>query len=189
MEDLETQRHKALLRILQERGIGEIYGTWLRENTGSGNPYHNQEHQIIVALYAEKTARKYVKGHYLPTVLLLAGMYHDYNHTGNPNLPDWRNVDNAVAAWRSLTEKHIIISEKLKTDVERHIRATTDTYNPQTLSEEIIREADYAYLIEADREKWLTRLSEEIGIPVTEETTITYLSDKKFTHLQLNERV
>jgi len=175
-----------LLRVetqLRNYGLRELYNAWLSENSGAKNPYHGQQHLAVVGLHAHRLATKIFKHSNMAPSLLIAGLYHDYNHTGDPSVPDSVNIARAVAAWR----KHAPLygAEVLMGTVTELIEATEHSAMASTIAQQIIRECDYSYELEPDRLFWHQALTRELGILVTPDSTKAYLATMKFQYLEL----
>lgn len=79
--------------------------------------------------------------------LLLAAMFHDFNHTGND--PDSKNIENAVAGMRHFLADEF---ELTLSKIESIIRVTEFPFvhKPQNVLERIIRDADLLQIFEPD---------------------------------------
>lgn len=195
MNELEILRHQRLNSILNDYMLEELYLPWLK-NPGNKNPYHNNDHQLIVALTAYDLGRsagfRFPEKHKIG--LLLAGMFHDFDHTGDPEITDSVNIERALEGWRKTRLEwgtQVLASPELSEVVETLIQATHADFsldmNDLTLRYacEIIREADYGYLNEPDRDLWFKRLSDETRQEITLESTREHLKGKTFRYMRV----
>jgi len=181
MSSVEQHRLEVVEQTLALYDLAELYRPWLERNVSSELSYHGQQHLAVVAIHAHRLAEEYLESSDEALYLFLAGLYHDYNHTGDASAHDSKNILKALEAWRAVAHEFSLL-EMLK-PVAKLIMATEHDSTPATVAETIIREADYAYVLEPDKELWYDRLTIELGVPVTEESTNSYLSKLKFRYL------
>lgn len=146
-------------------------------------PYHNNDHCYNVAVDA------FDLGEEFPEIsedtlrhLLVAGLFHDYAHTGYSH-PDNLNISAALQfVWLISPEL-----EEMGLDVltlTRLIKATENPSRPNakySLDEMIMRDADLmGWCQEENHTKFLHGLSVEFEEPVTIESTKQFLSSTKF---------
>jgi hypothetical protein len=180
---VDQRRLQAVEQALTLYGLEKLYPIWLERNTGVSNSYHGQQHLAVVALHAHRLATEYLTTAREAVELLLSGLYHDYDHTGDPTIPDAKNVAQAVTAWESVAVE--LQLDDLLAPVARLIEVTEHSAKPLTIQESILRESDYAYVLEPDLEAWYKRLSDELGIMVTDESTRDYLSKLELRYLEV----
>lgn len=193
LTDLEEDRLQQVQRRLDIYGLSNLYSRWRDENTGDENPYHNNQHQAIMALHAHRLSTIHLKPEsVLVKTLFLAALYHDYNHTGDPTLPDSRNIERARDAWHNHALR-LGLGIYQDDAVDDFIGVTEHDYDPSTIYDKevckaatILRECDYAYDLEPDREEWLRRLSEELRRPITDSSTRAFLKKLPFKYLEIN---
>lgn len=188
MNSLDQCRHKELKELLELYELGFMYDLW-EKNPGNGNAYHNNDHQAIVALTAYRLAthESLDLPRRLEIALLFAGMFHDFDHTGDPSLPDSVNIERALKAW----DKHSPFTGSPHQLVKTLISATHEDFVTAGISDlqlqyacEVIKEADFGYLAEPDRNLWFRKLAEELKQSVTEESTREFLASRKFRYLK-----
>jgi len=196
LNTIHEERLSVARTLLESWGLGKLYERWVKGNTGDGNAYHNNQHQLIVALHGYRLGYKFMnqfRGH--SEVLFLTGLYHDYDHTGDPQKADSVNIERAVAAWRRHTTDLGIKKSNL---VELLIKATqndlsqTELATMSSTSErrnlvELIRECDYAYILEPDWRDWVHDLSTELNTPVTIDGTKEFIKNRNLRFLEFHD--
>lgn len=142
---------------LRRFNLEDIWQYVLDNNTGAINTYHNNEHMMAVAvrsvelLHMETSADKYEFTNQ-EEILMVAGMFHDMNHSGGEE-EDEVNISIALAA---LDQVGGTLDSRFYAgfteNVERVIQVTQYPFvlDPEYLDEKIIRDADMLYSLEAN---------------------------------------
>jgi len=126
---------KAVEEVLQteDLSIRDV----LNGNTGALNPYHNNQHMIAVAYlalqfyeeslfaksYGKRDPQLYARRQ---LELVLAALFHDFNHPG-VSRPDELNIADALAAWDAFATTKQFNSER-KEHVAKLIQCTQFPY-------------------------------------------------------------
>lgn len=196
MSQIDEDRLERVLQILKGYGLGDLYSGW-QSNPGDKNAYHNNQHQAIVALHAHRLGTQHLdKFSGLTRALFVAGLFHDFDHTGNPRLPDSANIERAIVGWRNEVAGVRTFTGHITPSVESFIRSTVHNFDLETIpvgetreAARIIRECDYAYLLEPDKNVWVPRLSEETGRIITREVNDAFLSSLEFRYLEVTKEM
>lgn len=143
-------------------------------------PYHNSHHCLSVGLNALEGARVAGLGLEAQRSLFIAGLYHDFNHSGGAK-DDNANVADAAAhmiAWCRLLED---FSDSQIESIRRAISSTCwppENYTGErTLAENILCDADMLQWTEEDTEEFMRGLGIEKGIIVNWEDTRIFLKE------------
>lgn len=139
--------HKALLET--KTGVAHL---WLTQNNKALNlPYHNTKHCEFIACFAYMAAKYSSLSQFETRCLVLAGLFHDFNHLGAKALDDSENIDIALKGFNKYA---VYVSEKddVVALVNSLISATRFPYDRQASSEleYILRDADMLQIIEED---------------------------------------
>ena len=148
MGDLEafaTHRSITLIRakhLAKELKLEKEFEYFNNYNKAAGLYYHNRYHSCWMMSKVDRLAEAYVTSLESKTALVLAAMFHDFNHSGGI-VSDEINIDNAlkglnVACYDAFT-KH-----EIRDHAMRLIRVTEFPFvhKPETIEEKIIRDAD-----------------------------------------------
>lgn len=172
IQRIHFKRDTDTLWVAYALNLREHYWNVLSNNPSKGLPYHNNQHSFTVALNAYQGGLIAGKNLRECQMLFLAGLYHDWNHTGTAD--EGRNIVQALVGWLEAVEAHgSPLSSKDVIAVTQLIEATdtTKTDHEYTEMEGILCDADALQSLEEDSEFFFKGLSEELGFPVTEETT------------------
>lgn len=153
---------------------------------GLDNPYHNYAHCLRVGLTAFQIALSEFRDELnLPNdlrLLLLAGLFHDANHTGGSLYKygiqaDSVNLERAVAAMNAVNAELCLMPAD---DVERVKQLILCTEFPPSISNKnflvrCLRDADMLSVMWPDRESILAALGLEQGTSIEFEQNISFL--------------
>lgn len=117
----------------------ELVFTIMKNNPSCDLAYHNSNHCINVGIMAKDLAKSEnpnISLHLLRAVFL-AGIFHDFAHTGDATLADSENITKAVKFAENTTE---LFSESISDFrvVIALVLATEQQSNPRTLNETLI---------------------------------------------------
>ena len=145
-------------------------------NPAASLPYHNNEHNFMLAVNAHSIGEQLGMEDDLLKHLLVAGMFHDYNHTGT-TLPDSVNIQKALHFLHQNSQ--VFIEAGLSVPLLQVLIQATE--NPPaenyTLPEQVMRDADLLGWCDQDTEELMQGLAEEFGSPVTEQSTRDFLQN------------
>jgi hypothetical protein len=185
-----VREHDALLLAYQFH-VEEHFWHVLHANPGRHLPYHNTQHLLVVAVNSVRAAADEGLTDDGMRTLFLAGLYHDWNHTGTAD-----ESKNIPAALEGFLEASDSFSPKIRSSDRLtvcELIAVTDSRHeitkPLTDAERIIRDADLSQWAEPDYEVFLHGLSEEFGAEVTVESTKDFLTKKALTTIWVRERL
>lgn len=182
----ESVERESLVRaLLDEFGLAQTHMNALKLYNAH-QPYHNWHHCAVVALSAIEAARESHVPESKQRLLLLAALYHDYDHTGEPQKADILNIVRAVSGsqfWLGVKEPSLSRAEK--NEIVNIIAATeaTHSHKPRSALESIIIDADVLATTGSDREQWWAALSEEQGVEINAENTVMFLRSQNFHSL------
>lgn len=145
-------------------------------NPAASLPYHNNEHCLLFAVNAYDVGKSLGLNSYELKHLLVAGIFHDYDHTGGTT-PD---VNNILRALKFVSSYGSFFIEAGLTPfyLRQLIQATQNpARNLYTLSEQVMRDADLLGWCEPQTRHMLQGLSQELGAPVTNSSTKKFLND------------
>jgi hypothetical protein len=179
-------------RIHQVKHYLDVYGyseahidviTNLELNPSAELPYHNSQHLMTVGIHACEAGRYYTSDPLEAKngLLLLAGLYHDLNHS-NGKHNDTINVSRAAA---EMVEIMSVIEPTLSnTQINTIAQLIITTEHPSrvepaNLLEKIMRDSDKLQWVEPDFDRWAEGLSEELNYNVTLENTIKFIDEEK----------
>jgi len=101
------RRFGELLSVLEEYNLGACVKFLLEHNAAQALPYHGLAHcfQVAYTSYLIWTEGYSAKLGPCPKYLLIAALFHDFNHSGGFHVDDNRNVDAAIdGAYKFLLE-------------------------------------------------------------------------------------
>lgn len=129
------------LRIIQSFKLEFYFHILLIENKGATNPYHNNYHILTVFINCYKAAKKERLEKKEIRILLIAALFHDFNHSAGQYTDDV-NVKNSISAFWKYSVESEIDSEK----IIEIIKATQFPYiipeNELSIEQKIIRDCD-----------------------------------------------
>lgn len=122
----------------------------IANNKANSAPYHNLNHALTIVKYASEGAESEGLSERETRNLLLAAMFHDFNHSAGKSKDDV-NVENAKKGLREFVESEAIEGVDLY-EMEKLIDATEYPYQIKsgdlTLSQKILRDADLMQIFE-----------------------------------------
>jgi hypothetical protein len=148
-------------------------------NKSNDLPYHNLKHLLIVY----DMCKNYIDNNndiFYPNELLVAALFHDFNHTGMQ--PDQQNIDKAIDALTIFHNDYpdffdlTITSNIIKSTIFEPNKTETKTLS--TLEECVINDADIGvYFTEnlKDLELALIGLAKEFGVPMIDFINNTFV--------------
>lgn len=185
MSPNDTRRLDAVRALLRENSL-PLDALFDVRRTNMSQPYHNEQHLFIVTLASAAGANHYNLTAREKRALILAALYHDYNHTGKAGVPDAINIERALEGVENFISSagYSSITHKDAEAVKHLIRATLhpNQERPANISEAIIRDADMMEWFEPDAEELLAGLNEELcpDSPFTMQTTEAFLRKHSF---------
>lgn len=167
----------AVRSLLQHHDIPEqVIMKLVSENPAASLPYHNNDHNFMLAVNAHDIGKKLGMDEKLLKHLLVAGIFHDYNHTGT-TLPDAVNIKRALHFLHQNVE--VFTEAGLSVPLLQILIQATE--NPPaakyTLPEQVMRDADLLGWCDQDVTELMQGLSQEFGSPVTEQSTKAFLQN------------
>lgn len=185
-----VREHDALLLAYQFH-VEEHFWHVLHANPAKSLPYHNTQHLLVVAVNSVRAAADEGLTNDELRTLFLAGLYHDWNHTGTAD--ESRNIPAALEGFLEASDS---FSPKIRSSdrltVCELITVTDSRYDitkPLSPAERIIRDADLSQWAEPDYELFLKGLSAEFNTEVTVESTREFLAKKSLTTDWVRERL
>jgi hypothetical protein len=165
----------AVRSLLQHHEIPEqVIMKLASENPAASLPYHNNNHNFMLAVNAYSIGEHLGINEKLLKHLLIAGIFHDYNHTGT-TLPDAVNIKRALHFLHQNSEQFTEVGLSVPL-LQILIQATENPPAAKyTLPEQIMRDADLLGWCDQDTTELMQGLSEEFGSPVTKESTKAFL--------------
>lgn len=122
----------------------------IANNEANNAPYHNLNHALTIVKYASEGAESEGLSERETINLLLAAMFHDFNHSEGKSKDDV-NIKNAKKGLREFVESEVIDGVDLE-EMEKIIDATEYPYQIKsgdlTLSQKILRDADLMQIFE-----------------------------------------
>ena len=111
------------LKIIEEFNLGFMIRWILENNTAQSLPYHNFSHSLWVANYAQmiythETNKK------APKELIIAALFHDFDHSGGFFKDDLENIFRAVRGYIIWADSHREFDETFDNKVINLIRQT-----------------------------------------------------------------
>lgn len=132
--------------------IGDALEFIINTSDSNFNPYHNLNHNLTVMYFSYQLGISENLSKQEMTELLLAAIFHDYNHSGGKEKDDY-NIKEAKKGVVNFISKYDVKIDKNR--IYRIIDATEFPYKIKdenlTLQQEIIRDADMLQLIEDNR--------------------------------------
>lgn len=167
------------LQLIRNYHLDHYLKILLTENKGNDNPYHNFHHTVTMMRCAYDIAKtEYVDNTHI-RLILIAALFHDFNHSGGKFKNDLDNITDAIEAFRHYTQE----TEYDSYVIEKMIRSTQYPYAPDyepTLSEKILRDAD---LLQSSEDNYIQQvligLSSEMGVVVSAKNQIKFMKSAK----------
>lgn len=140
-----------VLQITKSLGIDFVWSHVQDTNTANDNPYHNLFHTMSMVKNVYQGARFHNLPNIETTSLVVAALFHDYDHSGGL----WADCDNVKLAatkfWKfynaNANTLGLLINAGL-TDACIRVTEFPFVLEPVTLAEEIIRDADMLQISE-----------------------------------------
>ena len=88
-----------ILNIIDEYSLGRCVQWILKHNPSQALPYHSFNHSIWVAYYADQAYRYERPDAVTPRALLLAALFHDFDHSGGFFISDGKNIMRATMGY------------------------------------------------------------------------------------------
>ena len=176
----DASRELRIKEILHKLGLSSQHLDNIKNlNPSADLSYHGYQHLLTVAINCFDLGEYYFSNGKIRQeirLLVLAGLYHDWDHTGG-QYEDSINIAKAtvgmvkhVAELEDFSDADISKISKLISMTEFPHRGV-----PVSLSEKIIRDADLLQFAEEDFDRWAEGLTEESGNSVTVESTKKFL--------------
>ena len=143
----------------------------LKHNKAYAAPYHNFYHHLVVANSCLEAAEYYNLDERPTLELLVAALFHDFNHSMGKHKDDW-NVAEAISYFENwYTENNFHYDILNKDTVINIIKATQYPYviesDNMTLQQNIIRDADLTQLLQENRiGQVYIGLATEMNLPI-----------------------
>lgn len=164
----------------------EPFRSWLNKNPSGSLPYHGNNHLIEVAENGFLLSSLLGLSEQATRNIVVAGLLHDYDHTGNSATSDAVNITRAVNYAKSVTEPLEDLNIQIK-GVQDLIKATLHPApkKPGSLNGMVIKDADMLFWINpettvAEMIAKMEALTTETGKPVTVESTREFVKGYRF---------
>lgn len=160
----------------------------LKLNPSNMLPYHNLNHIVVMCYHLLKCIQLYGISHNDARLLLIAGLYHDWSHSGG-KLTDKENVDIAISGMVcSFVFNEVEGNTNDIEEITNIIKATEYPYviphDELSLLQKIIRDCDLLMYFE---DNWLHQvimgLKEEMNLTIEKVLfgVITFIHEMKFS--------
>lgn len=173
--------YSALRRVAVPLGLSvEVLWLALQKNQSKDLPYHGNFHNMDVAFDALILAQQENIAFRDRPYLFIAGLFHDYNHSGG-TLTDTENVINAVKAFRKYST--LLLKSSSEADYVAELIYATNTDNKRmvgTFEEGLLKDADLTGWTYLPFKEHASALSAELGIKVNEHTTKAFIQGSLF---------
>jgi hypothetical protein len=178
--------------------IFDIILSWIsKNNEGSVNPYHNNEH--LSDIYKNCIEISNYENIDDANNLLVAALFHDVNHSGGKYTDDV-NIKNSVNSFLQFCYENKDIIKKYNIDinlVSELIKCTQFPYtvDPKNKLEEILRDADRSILFNDDFDdtykKVIVGISKEQNISIRKqlENQIKFVENLKYYTQYMNNKL
>lgn len=181
MTQADLSREFRVVEILEELDLSPQHLEYVKKvNPSSGLPYHGYQHLLTVATACYESGMFYSSGSKDDArILFLAGLYHDWNHSGG-TYSDSVNIAQAIVGMTQSVKTLETFDNATISQIASLIAATEypSVREPKTTLEKIILDADKLQWVEKDFDRWAEGLGSET------QTTITWESTKKFLKSQ-----
>lgn len=84
------------LDVIKNFSLEDLYITFLEYNKSGQAPYHNNQHTREMICNCHEGAAYYKLSDYCQNILIVAAMFHDFNHTAGQETTDDINIKNAI---------------------------------------------------------------------------------------------
>lgn len=164
----------------------EPFRSWIINNPSGSLSYHGNNHLIEVAENGLLLSSLLGLSDQATRNIVVAGLLHDYDHTGNSTTSDAVNITRAVNYAKSVTEPLTDLNIQIK-GVQDLIKATLhpSPKKPGSLNGMVIKDADALFWIKpeitvAEMVAKMEALAQETGKPVTVESTREFVNSYRF---------
>lgn len=176
---VDLSRERQIEIILDKLDLVPDHLSYVRSvNPSRSLPYHGYQHLLTVAIACFKSGEYYF-GNNVKQIrpLFLAGLYHDWDHSGN-KYADSINVARAIVGMTKAMEELETLDNSTISEIASLIAITEFPIRrfPITQSEKIIIDADKMQWVESDFERWSTGLGQELNIEISWESTRKFLN-------------
>ncbi len=130
------------LKIIKNYKLEKYLKQLILNNSGNNNPYHNFHHSLTIIKNIYFICKDLKIDEYHTRLMIIAGLFHDFNHSGGKEKDDSKNIEEAIKAFRKYSSEESIPDEKF---VESIIEVTRYPYiktEGLTIYEKIIRDDD-----------------------------------------------
>ena len=175
-QDIHETREQYASRLRQANLWLEAL-IWASNGSHKKNPYHNHRHCLGVIAYSFACMRTELglskDEDFFNPELYLAGLFHDYGHSGRTHRADSENIKDALKGFREFCRYSPEVKEYVDVDEVANLISVTEflgrdagfKHEPQTLKEKCIRDADLMAISSFSGQCSLWDLSLEIKIP------------------------
>lgn len=175
----DSVREARIKKILQTLKLNPKHLQYIKKiNPSTTLPYHGYQHLFTTAIACYDAAEFYCyKNNKTVRNLVLAGLYHGWGHSDKYN----NNINAAQAVTGMIKSMNKLEPNFENNDVEEIASLIVSTKSPNdhtsgSLEEKIISDATLLQWVEPDFHQWEKALSKELHIPVTYESTCSFLS-------------
>lgn len=99
------------LEVIQLYELDYYLNCLIKHNQGNRNPYHNLFHTLTVVKNIYLIGKNENISDDLLRLILIAGIFHDFNHSGGKNKSDEYNIIDAVNAYYKYTKENEVDSK------------------------------------------------------------------------------
>lgn len=178
----DVTREQRVKDILAYLNLSEQHLIYVKTVNPSANlPYHGYQHLFTVAIAAYDSAN-----YYFPIdsekakLLFLAGLYHDWNHSGG-EYSDPVNIARAIVGMTEVIDGiEPTVSKTQVAEIANLIAITEFPHRrePASMEEKIILDADMLVWAEDDNEAWADALTRESNREVTLASTNLFMKQQ-----------
>jgi hypothetical protein len=171
---IDLSRELQVEIILDKLGLVPDHLPYVQSvNPSRSLPYHGYQHLLTVAI-ACYSSGEYYFGKNIKQIrpLFLAGLYHDWDHSGN-KYADSINVARAIVGMTKALEELENLDNLTISEIANLIAITEFPIRrfPITQAEKIILDADKMQWVETDFKRWSTGLGQELNLDISWEST------------------
>lgn len=139
------------LQVIKDYKLDNYLKILITLNEGNNNPYHNLNHTLTVVKNIYDISNNISMEHDKIRLMLIAGIFHDFNHSGGIHKKDSYNILDAITAFNIYSIENdedndfivsVIVSTQFPYDKEKD--ASLNEY------QKIIRDADVIQWVEDD---------------------------------------
>lgn len=168
--------------ILETYGISSSLIDYLNFfNNSSDAPYHGHQHALTVMINSYNGAKIHNLCFNETKLLLIAALFHDFNHLSGKAASDAENICLAVEGFKTHNDFFTCLTESEIKRVEKLIKSTTFPHtNPKDLTESLLQDSDMLQTLEPDGSRFLEGLSIESGQSRSVECNDAFLNNFHF---------